>query len=58
MEPMTVDLHGGLSIRVYPDRRPGNLEIAGIQKGLILLDGGLELVEEGAGFGLPIALFS
>ena len=56
-EPMTVNLQDGLAIRVYSDRRPSNLEIAGIQKGLILINGGMELVEEGAGFGLPIAIF-
>jgi hypothetical protein len=56
--PVTVDLSGDLALRAYPDRRPGNLEIAGIHKALILIRGHVELVEEGAGFGLPIAIFS
>ena len=57
MEPVSADLSVDLALRVYPDRRPGNLEIAGIHKGLVLVRGGIELVEEGAGFGLPIGKF-
>lgn len=56
-EPYTHHMAGGLAVRVYPDRRPGNLEIAGIHKALVLLRGGEELVEEGAGFGLPVAKY-
>ena len=56
-EPYTHHMAGGLAVRVYPDRRPGNLEIAGIHKALVLLRGDEELVEEGAGFGLPVAKY-
>jgi hypothetical protein len=56
-KPFTQNLAGGLAVRVYPDRRPGNLEIAGIHKALVLLRNGVEIVEEGAGFGLPIAKY-
>jgi hypothetical protein len=56
-EPVTVDLADGLALRIYADRRPGNLELAGVHKALILVRGGVELVEEGAGFGLPIARY-
>jgi len=56
-ESITIDLSNGFALRIYPDRRPGNLELAGIHKALILVKGGVELVEEGAGFGLPIAIF-
>jgi hypothetical protein len=56
-EPITIGLSNGFALRLYSDRRPGNLELAGIHKALILVKGGVELVEEGSGFGLPIARF-
>jgi hypothetical protein len=56
-EPYTHPMVGGLAVRAYPDRRPGNLEIAGIHKALVLLRCEEELVEEGAGFGLPVVKY-
>jgi hypothetical protein len=57
-EPYTVTLKSGLALRIYPDTRPNNMKIAQIQKGLVLVLNEKELIEEGAGFGVPAAIFS
>ncbi len=56
-EPVTFPLTGELSVRLYPDSRPKTLEIGGLHKGLIILANGEELVEEGAGLGVPVAVY-
>jgi hypothetical protein len=57
-EPYTIPLERTLALRIYADSRPHNLEISQLQKGLILMLGERELIEEGVGFGVPVAMFS
>ena len=45
-------------IRVYSDTRPHKWKIANLQKGLVLLCDGTEMVGEGSGFGFPVLLCS
>lgn len=57
-DPCTVTLSDELAFRVYPDSRPHNLKVAQLQKGIVLVFKGRELVEEGVGMGVPVAIYS
>jgi hypothetical protein len=54
----TTAVSNHVGLRVYSDTRPHNWKIADLQKGLILVFKGTEIVGEGTGFGLPVLVCS
>lgn len=57
-QTVTLHINDRLSVRVYKDCRPACLETGALQKGLVLLLDGRELIEEGVGFGVPIVKYA
>ena len=57
VDDYTIPLSGSLALRAYSDTRPHNSHIADLQKGLILVHRGAEMVGEGTGFGVPALLY-
>ena len=54
----TFNISDSLSLRVYSNTNPQYMKIADLQKGLILLCNGTDVIGEGTGFGVPIAKYS
>jgi len=52
--PLEVATVGGTALRLYGDTRPHVGKIAGLQKGLVWVQQGQELIEEGYGLGCPV----
>lgn len=51
---LTYPVNDVLSVRLYSDNKPVCLETAALQKGLVLVYKGKEVIEEGIGFGVPV----
>ena len=56
-KPITVPLTDRLSVRLYADSRPHCMETAPLHKGLVLMLDNQEIIEEGMGFGVPVAKY-
>jgi hypothetical protein len=56
--PHTHSISDSVALRIHSDTKPKNMKIANLQKGLILLYNGVEVVGEGTGFGVPIGKYS
>jgi len=56
--PYLTSLSDGMAARLYADTRPHIGKVARLQKGVVLLRDGRDLVEEGFGFGLPLVEIS
>lgn len=55
---ITYHISKRIAIRAYKNAYPNFLEIASLQKGLILIFNDLLIVEEGIGFGVPVVKYN
>jgi hypothetical protein len=56
--PYTYSISDSVALRIHSDTKPLNMKTASLQKGVILLYNGVEVVGEGTGFGVPIGKYS
>lgn len=56
--PYTYSISDSVALRIHSDTKPQNMKTASLQKGVILLYNGAEVVGEGTGFGVPIGKYS
>lgn len=56
--PHIYSISDSVALRINSDTKPQNMKIANLQKGIILLHYGAEVVGEGTGFGVPIGKYS
>ena len=54
----TLAMSDSIALRVYSNTNPPNMKIANLQKGLILLCNGNDVIGEGTGFGVPIVKYA
>ena len=54
----TCFISDSVALRIHLDSKPLNMKIANLQKGVIFLFNGAEVVGEGTGFGVPIGKYS
>ena len=54
----TFALSDSVALSVYSNTDPQNMKTADLQKGLILLCNGADVIGEGSGFGVPIAKYA
>ena len=52
-----IPTHSKIVFRVYADSRPQVLQTAKLQKGIIIVCDGVELIEEGLGIGVPVCVY-
>jgi hypothetical protein len=54
----TASVSDSVALRIYSSTKPFNQKIADLQKGLVFVYNGAEVIGEGTGFGVPILKYS